>query len=651
MAKSQKFAGDFKSQLHQFNGNNIYGPVFIGAPNQSDSRNPTYVQTDLKRKFTEQKSEGVDERSKVSLTEGLSWDDCLQSLEFEESSDRERVIERHMEGTCDWLLNSPAYLNWINEHGLLLIRGKPGCGKSTILKFAIEKQVEAAVSTGSLVLSFFFYASGTQLQNGLVGLLRSLLLQMLDQDMSSRSMFQEICRKRWISERKKKRYLTWLQTELQVIFERLVLECSARRKIRIFLDAIDECREEDRDRVISLFHSLKGKTNLRLNKPGVCFTCRPYPDGQITGDFQIRLEDESQDDIKIFIDEKLRLPDETQAATEELRHLLLRKADGLFLWIALVIPQIHDMSSQGLNLRVIQSEILKCPRELESLYEDLIKKIKDDELLEAGNLFQWICFALRPLSLDELRTAMTIHRNGEKGSLKEYEDEDNPNYIPNESKMRKKLIYLSKGLIDVGTSTSADRKAIVAFHHETIKDFMLRKGLRYLDSRFKAYQNFAETAPYQLANTCLSYLSTKEIHLSFSARRVGLPTEFHFLSYAAAYWLSHSVEAEKGGFGEKVTWPSQRTLDIWVNIHKSAKIDSTKSPQEGICLMHIAAEHGLERLARSICGVRHPVTLAATKRHKIRREADIQCCSREETKAERRDQNNVLLTKVGQKCY
>ncbi|KAB8072420.1 hypothetical protein BDV29DRAFT_150986 [Aspergillus leporis] len=125
------------------------------------------MQTDLKRKFTEQKREGVDERSQVSLTEGLSWNDCLQSLEYEESSDRERLIERHMEGTCDWLLNSSAYLDWIDKNGLLLIRGKPGCGKSTLLKFAVEKQVEGATSTGSLVLSFFFYASGTQLQSSI----------------------------------------------------------------------------------------------------------------------------------------------------------------------------------------------------------------------------------------------------------------------------------------------------------------------------------------------------------------------------------------------------------------------------------------------------------------------------------------------------
>ncbi|KAL3468771.1 hypothetical protein BJX99DRAFT_269126 [Aspergillus californicus] len=585
MASTQSFAGDFSSQLHQLNGNHFHGPVSINSPGQNDWRNSTSMQSDPERNW---KHDEADEGSKS----GLSEEDCLQSLAFEESCDRERQIDRNLDGTCQWLLGSPAYLRWTEEHGLLLIRGKPGCGKSTLLKFALGKQVEDAASKGSLVLSFFFYASGTELQNSIEGLFRALLVQLLGQDVCSRTTFQEICRKRWIAEGKKvNKRLTWYQSELQANFEKLVLECSARRKTIIFVDAIDECMDESRDCLIRCFHILKGKkAQLRQNRPGIFFTCRPYPD-----------EEESQNDIQSYIEEELRLPDETQAAIEGLKQILKEKADGVFLWLRLIIWRIHELSSKGLNLKTIKSKILESPRELDRLYRDLLENIEGGEVPEAGKLFQWICFTARPLSLDELRTAMTVHLSGTRGSLEEYEDENNPNCIANERQMKKRMIHLSRGLLDIAMSKSVEGKALVGFYHETIKEFMIREGLQYLNSRQKSSLCLAETAHFHLANACLQYLSTREICIAFSGRQRGSSTEFHFLDYAAAYWLFHAVDAEKGSWGENVTWPSQIILNTWVNICKISNPASLQCPEEGTTLMHIAAQHGLERLAKSIC--------------------------------------------------
>jgi ankyrin repeat protein len=485
---------------------------------------------------------------------------------------------------------------------LLLIRGQPGCGKSTLLKFALTKQLEAAAAADSLVMAFFFCASGTRLQNGIEGLFRSLLLQLFRQDVSSRLTFHEICRRHWTAEGKKKNNkLQWHLKELEASFERLVLECSARRKTVIFVDAIDECRDRDRDRLIRFFHSLKGRAQIRLNRPRVCFTCRLYPDGQIGADYQIRLEERNQQDIQSFIEQELRLPDETVSGLNELKQMLQEKAHGLFLWLVLVIQQVHDMSGKGLSLTTIQSEILKCPRELNGLYEDLLRKIEDNELLEASKLFQWMCFARRPLWLSELRSAMTVHLSGTKSTLREYETENNPNCIANERKMQKKMIYLSRGLADITNPNSGEGKARVGFFHESVNEFMRAKGLRYLNRRLTESGSLDKIGHFQLANACLNYLSTKEIRIAFSEKRLSIPTRFSFLEYSATYWLDHALEAEKAGFGENVQWPSQRTIDTWVQIRKFSEKYSPRCPEEGTSLMHIAAEHGLERLAKSIC--------------------------------------------------
>jgi hypothetical protein len=253
-----------------------------------------------------------------------------------------------------------------------------------------------------------------------------------------------------------------------------------------------------------------------LNRPRVFLACRLYPDALIDQDCLIRLEETNQDDIQSFVDQELRLPDEPESAVNSLKRVLCAEADGIFLWLVLVIQQVHVMSSKGLNLKFIESEILKSPHELDGLYEDLINRIEDTDLVEAGKLLQWVCFTGRHLSLDELRIAMTVYLTGTRKFLAEYEDESNPHYIMNDRKMKKRLVYLSRGLVGITNPLTVEGSSIVGFYHETIERFMLNKGFLQLNSRLTDYPSLTETAQFQLANTCIDYLSTEEIHSAVS---------------------------------------------------------------------------------------------------------------------------------------
>ncbi|CRL25266.1 Ankyrin repeat-containing domain [Penicillium camemberti] len=629
MERAQDFAGSFKSKAHQLNGNKFYGPVSFSATGERDESHTASSESPIR---VHDMIDGIPGSGQSGI---LNWDECLQSLAFDESNDRERAIETQSAGTCEWLMKSPEYLRWVDEHGLLLIRGKPGCGKSTLLKFVLGQQTEAAAPLGSIVLSFFFYASGTDLQRSILGFFQSLLLQLLDQDEYSRPEFMKICRK--YCKPREKLQLKWQQVELEAHFQKLVVDCSARRKILIFVDALDECSDNDRDRLISFIHGLRDQIKSRLNRPGICVTCRPYPDGQIKADFQVRLEEENQDDIESFVGHKLRLPDESVTDTEELKRTLLGKADGLFLWLALIIPQIHNMSAKGLSMRRIKSELLECPQELDRLYEGLLGDIQDDELLEACTLFQWVCFAIRSLSLGKLRIAMTVHLSGSKGSLREYEDGDNPQLIPSEAKMRKRMIHLSRGLVDIGSAKLGDGKAIVGFHHDTIRDFMLRKGLSYLNGRLHEPRSLTQIASVQLANTCLQYLSTEEICLACQEREIFSRERFQFLGYAASCWVSHAVTAERQNLGEEIAWPTETILGVWINACRKLENSSSKTAIEGTSLMHIAAEFGLQKLAKRImCTKEQKVSTISSHRKLIMGDTSKSAARQLTTKASRK---------------
>ena len=86
---------------------------------------------------------------------------------------------------CNWLFAKPEDEHWLDRnrfsehHGLLWIRGKPGSGKSTIMKYAAH----AAMSTKlpATVITSFFNARGALFKKSTLRMYWSLLLQILDQ--------------------------------------------------------------------------------------------------------------------------------------------------------------------------------------------------------------------------------------------------------------------------------------------------------------------------------------------------------------------------------------------------------------------------------------------------------------------------------------
>ena len=66
--------------------------------------------------------------------------ECLQQLSYSEFGARQDNINQELEGTCNWISQHPMYVQWLKKEnvtshaGLLWIKGKPGAGKSVIVK-------------------------------------------------------------------------------------------------------------------------------------------------------------------------------------------------------------------------------------------------------------------------------------------------------------------------------------------------------------------------------------------------------------------------------------------------------------------------------------------------------------------------------------
>lgn len=117
----------------------------------------------------------------VSLT-------LLRALRFNLMNFRHSKIKDAHMNTCRWMLNHQ-FSRWVLSHvPLFWISGKPGSGKSTLMKFLVDnRQVSQLLkhwSRGVKVLtsSYFFWINGTEMQKSQEGLLRSLLYDLIRQD-------------------------------------------------------------------------------------------------------------------------------------------------------------------------------------------------------------------------------------------------------------------------------------------------------------------------------------------------------------------------------------------------------------------------------------------------------------------------------------
>src|ERR1700722_19478112 len=112
----------------------------------------------------------------------------LESLYLEETTFRCDQIKPTYSQTFTWIFDDPdlQFRDWLqNGRGIYWIRGKPGSGKSTLMKFLhSDKRTSEWLQDpveGTLVSCgwFYFYNRGSRIQKSFEGLLHSILHQIL----------------------------------------------------------------------------------------------------------------------------------------------------------------------------------------------------------------------------------------------------------------------------------------------------------------------------------------------------------------------------------------------------------------------------------------------------------------------------------------
>ncbi|KAI1261596.1 hypothetical protein F5Y18DRAFT_194887 [Xylariaceae sp. FL1019] len=516
----------------------------------------------------------------------------IDSLSFESIDARQISIRPALKKTCRWLLNHPEFLRWldpryyIEHHGFLWIYGKPGVGKSTIMKFIHAKYTEIKTIT---TISFFFHARGSDLEKSTEGLYRSLLFQLLQKVPDLDNIIDSPV---LLRQTQRDGEIVWDLEVLRGLFSRAI-HSLADRQVMCFVDALDECGESQVRDMISFFEDLGDSAIEAGTKLYICFSSRHYPTINIENSRTLVLENQSghTEDLEKYVKTKLK----AGKRSADVENLILEKSAGVFLWVVLVIEILNKEFARG-RLFAVKKRLDEIPAELSKLFKDIL--LRDTENMSDLLLcIQWILFAKRPLKPEEFYFAVVSGLDPDPESLIEWNPEQMDAVV-------RFVSSSSKGLAE----TTKTKHRIVQFIHESVRDFLLKDG--GLNQLWPDLGNdFKNLSHEQLKRCCYVYFQTTFPHIRVlstilplsrnaeaKAIREDIVQKLPFLEYATQHVLYHadiaSASQSQGLFLDTFD------LQSWTKADNVFEKHNTSRHTENATLIYISAKKGLVGLIK-----------------------------------------------------
>jgi hypothetical protein len=177
---------------------------------------------------------------------------CLKSLAFLEMQYRQDEVQEAHTDTCGWILIHDAYQSWIDDqYGLLWVKGKPGSGKSTLMKRIYKEDTTEA----DVRLSFFFHRRGVQLQQTSIGMLRTMSHQLIIQCAPARVVFRARYYEKQVYGRHGEDW-DWHDMELRQLLKSALVVAAKSHAISIFIDALDEAGESSAESIVTYIYKV-----------------------------------------------------------------------------------------------------------------------------------------------------------------------------------------------------------------------------------------------------------------------------------------------------------------------------------------------------------------------------------------------------------
>lgn len=278
------------------------------------------------------------------------------------------------------------FQEWLlSESNTYWISGKPGSGKSTLVKFLVtSNHTQTTLNRwreGAVILSHFFWKPGSSMQKNIKGLLCSLLHQALSREPT---VLDKILTQT-TSYRDKDHDTDWSVRELgSLCLDTLI---SYPFPVCIFLDGLDEICKDDVLAVLKLVDDMGSLPNVKIcvaSRSEALFW-RRFGNQQ-----QMRLQDLTMRDMWAYARSILTTgpkdgSDDEAAPGPNFPNYMLRymvsEAEGVFLWLHLATRSLLQGWVNGDDMTELESRLEALPGGLSELYADMWSRLNDDSAI------------------------------------------------------------------------------------------------------------------------------------------------------------------------------------------------------------------------------------------------------------------------------
>ncbi|KAI1768465.1 hypothetical protein GGR53DRAFT_478214 [Hypoxylon sp. FL1150] len=306
--------------------------------------------------------------------------------------------QKHRE-FVEWLreeINPSAVNDVLTPHkrSIYHIAGKPGAGKSTLMKFLCENQttidyLKEWVGEKRLICAkAFFWRLGEEEQKNLAGLRNCLLHQILT---AAPELIPIVFPSNWESD-----YTNLTCVPADSVFNTLLKDGRVFEKYKMifFIDGLDEYQ----GRPTELIRKILGWTAGNSANFKICLSSREWNEFEVgfSGCPRLRIQDWTRDDIQVFVQDSFEGIGHLSTSINKsdlntIANVVVDKAEGVFLWVRVVLAAIEQGVLNGDDFQDLQRKTNAFPAELKDLYQHLFDSIPEYDRRKA---FEVLLFAL-----------------------------------------------------------------------------------------------------------------------------------------------------------------------------------------------------------------------------------------------------------------
>ncbi|KAI9696731.1 MAG: hypothetical protein M1836_005093 [Candelina mexicana] len=504
----------------------------------------------------------------------------------------EQISDQRLDGTGEWVTSEPLFKAWMDRRDpILWILGGPGAGKSFLSSKIISHlqnsypqhpQYPTRVSVG-----YFYIKENDQQLRSLNTMLKSIAYQIASNDVVYRKYVLALCDS---PKKISTATLSW---------RRLFIEFFGSPQYRswstyIVIDGLDEAPKQDREVLLKLLKTLQDAPQDQRAHIQIAIVGRPELREDINRIWEedvIFIEVSARKntaDIASYISNRIHRvkilkknfrPSKAGFNKAELQSEIVAKltegANGMFLWVNLMLDQIYNKSRPS----EIRAALNDAPHDLAEMIRRVFKRLDDNPDVgreDLNEMLAWVTCALRPLALGEMDVILKLRPPVGEGMLV-LEDRLRGQFASlftltrDDAKTTEDLIrdtqkgFLSgqephsEKIVDHETNDEADESdgeldknegfeegfesdfmtTILQFSHTSIRDYLVQEGRPDsrkwpLDIGIGIEINKAQ---YHIAQTCLSIL------ISATHGTVYKPP--NLIPYAVEFGMSHLLDVDK----------------------------------------------------------------------------------------------------------